>query len=236
MHCNSAQFDRRHFLKTAAAAAVLAGAAMAGWPPHAGAEEKKMTFPMPALPYPEDALEPVISAKTVSFHYGKHTKKYYDTTNEIVADGKYASMPLVEVIKSAHREKNTKLFNNAAQSWNHTFYWDQFKPGGRERTGKAAEAIQAAFGGYEDFRDKFAQAAEGQFGSGYAWLVDNNGTLEIITTPNGMTPLVNDQKPLLTVDVWEHAYYLDYQNERRKHVEAVLDNLINWQVIAQHMG
>ena len=229
--------DRRQFIRTAAAAAALAGAAVAGWTPLARAQEKqKMTFPMPPLPYAEDALEPTISAKTVSFHYGKHTKKYYDTTNELVAGGKYASMSLVEVIKAAHKDKETKLFNNAAQSWNHTFYWNQFKPDGRERTGKAAEAIKAAFGSHEAFRDKFAQAAEGRFGSGYAWLVDNKGKLEIVTTPNGVNPLVEDQKPILTVDVWEHAYYLDYQNKRGDHVKDVLDKLVNWQVVAQNMA
>lgn len=229
--------NRRQFIRTAAAAAALAGATVAGWTPLARAQEKqKMTFPMPPLPYPENALEPTISAKTVSFHYGKHTKKYYDTTNELVAGGKYASMSLVEVIKAAHKDKETKLFNNAAQSWNHTFYWNQFKPDGRERTGKAAEAIKAAFGSFDAFRDKFATAAEGQFGSGYAWLVDNKGKLEIVTTPNGVNPLVEDQKPILTVDVWEHAYYLDYQNKRGDHVKDVLDKLVNWQVVAQNMA
>lgn len=230
--------DRRQFIRTAAAAAALAGATVAGWTPLARAQEKqKMTFPMPPLPYPENALEPTISAKTVSFHYGKHTKKYYDTTNELVAGGKYASMSLVEVIKAAHKDKETKLFNNAAQSWNHTFYWNQFKPGGREFSGKAAEAIKSAFGSQEAFRDKFATAAEGQFGSGYAWLVDNKGKLEIVTFPNAENPLVEDgQKPILTVDVWEHAYYLDYQNKRGDHVKDVLDKLVNWQVIAQNMA
>ncbi|WP_027368368.1 superoxide dismutase [Desulfocurvibacter africanus] len=238
MHTQSARLNRRRFLQTTAAAAALVGAAMAGWTPlvMAQGQQKKEAFPMQPLPYPENALEPTISARTVSFHYGKHTKKYYDTTNEMVAGGKYAGMPLEEVFRAAHQEKNKKLFNNAAQAWNHTFYWNQFKPGGREFSGRAADAIKASFGGYEEFRDKFVKEAEGQFGSGYAWLVDNKGKLEIVTTPNAVNPLVKQQKPVLTVDVWEHAYYLDYQNKRGEHVKTVLDKLINWQVVAQNMA
>jgi Fe-Mn family superoxide dismutase len=186
---------------------------------------------LPPLPYALDALAPVISSETLSFHYGKHHKAYVDNLNKLVDGSDLAHAPLEQVIKAvAGKPEKAGIFNNAAQVWNHTFFWNSLKPGGGGApTGAVAGAIDAAFGSYDNFKKEFANAAMTQFGSGWAWLVAERGALRIMKTPNAETPITTGQVPLLTVDVWEHAYYLDYQNRRADFVAAVIDKLLNWE-------
>ena len=185
---------------------------------------------LPPLPYAEDALDPVISARTMSFHYGKHHKAYVDNLNKLVAGTDLSETPLEDLIKgTAGKADQAGLFNNAAQIWNHTFFWNSMKPGGGGApTGAIADAINSAFGGYENFKKEFTTAAVTQFGSGWAWLVADKGAVKLVKTANAETPLTGKATPLLTIDVWEHAYYLDYQNRRPDFVAAVIDNLLNW--------
>jgi Fe-Mn family superoxide dismutase len=187
-------------------------------------------FTLPPLPWDEAALDPVISARTMQFHYGKHHKAYVDKLNELVAGTRYAEMPLERVVmESAKSEADRKIFNNAAQAWNHTFFWHALTPGGGGKpSGEVASAIDAAFGSHDGFQKKFAEAAVNQFGSGWAWLVFKDGKLSITTTSNAGTPIAEGITPLLTLDVWEHAYYLDYQNRRPDFANAVLDKLVSW--------
>lgn len=194
-------------------------------------------FSLPPLPYAEDALDPVISARTMSFHYGKHHKTYVDKLNELSAGTRYAAMPLEQVIvESAKVDADKKIFNNAAQIWNHTFFWNCMKPqGGGKPTGDVAAAIDKAFGSYDDFRKKFAETAVNTFGSGWAWLVVKDGKLELQSTSNAATPIQNGITPLATIDVWEHAYYLDYQNKRPDFANAVIDKLLNWDFAASQL-
>ncbi len=187
-------------------------------------------FSLPPLPYADTALEPLISAHTLSFHYGKHHKTYVDNLNKLVEGKDLAQMSLEQIIHaSAGKADMAGVFNNAAQIWNHTFYWNSMKPnGGGMPTGAIAAAIDKDLGGYDKFKADFAAAAVTQFGSGWAWLVSDAGTLKIVKTGNAEVPLTKGQKPLLTIDVWEHAYYLDYQNLRAKYVETLIDKLLNW--------
>jgi len=187
-------------------------------------------FALPPLPYADTALEPLISANTLSFHYGKHHKTYVDNLNKLVEGKDLAQMSLEQIIAaSAGKPDMAGVFNNAAQIWNHTFYWNSLKPnGGGKPTGAIAAAIDKDLGGYDKFKTDFAAAAVTQFGSGWAWLVSDAGTLKIVKTGNAEVPLTKGQKPLLTIDVWEHAYYLDYQNLRAKYVETLIDKLLNW--------
>ena len=187
-------------------------------------------FSLPPLPYADTALEPLISAHTLSFHYGKHHKTYVDNLNKLVEGKDLAQMSLEQIIAaSAGKPDMAGVFNNAAQIWNHTFYWNSLKPnGGGKPTGAIAAAIDKDLGGYDKFKADFAAAAVTQFGSGWAWLVSDAGTLKIVKTGNAEVPLTKGQKPLLTIDVWEHAYYLDYQNLRAKYVETLIDKLLNW--------
>jgi Fe-Mn family superoxide dismutase len=185
---------------------------------------------LPPLPFATDALAPVISSETLSFHYGKHHKAYVDNLNKLVAGTDLAETPLEQVIKSvAGKADKAGIFNNAAQIWNHTFFWNSLKPGGGGApTGAVMPAINSAFGSYDNFKKEFSNAAMTQFGSGWAWLVAERGALHIMKTPNAETPLTTGQTALLTIDVWEHAYYLDYQNRRADFVAAVIDKLLNW--------
>jgi superoxide dismutase, Fe-Mn family len=187
-------------------------------------------FSLPPLPYADNALEPLISANTLSFHYGKHHKTYVDNLNKLVEGKDLAQMSLEDIIKkSAGNPDMVGVFNNAAQIWNHTFYWNSLKPnGGGKPTGAIAAAIDKDLGGYDKFKADFSAAAVTQFGSGWAWLVSDAGTLKIVKTGNAEVPLTKGQTPLLTIDVWEHAYYLDYQNLRAKYVESLIDKLLNW--------
>ena len=227
---------RREFM--AATAVTVAAAAFSGFAAQDAHAQGGPMFPMPALPYPEDALEPVISAKTLSFHYGKHTKAYYDNTNKALEGKAAAGLTLEKVFLDAAKDQaQAGLFNNAAQAWNHTFYFSCLKKGGGgQPSGKLAEAIKAGFGGHDAFVKAFSEAAATQFGSGWAWLVSDAGSLKVVKTANAMNPMVAGQKPLLTVDVWEHAYYLDYQNRRADYVKEVLEKLVNWEFVAKNLS
>src|SRR5690606_13216023 len=187
-----------------------------------------MTIKLPALPYDKTALAPYISEETLNFHYGKHHKGYVDKTNAAIAESKLEKASLEVIIREAEGIDQS-LFNNAAQVWNHNFYWSSLSPkGGGAPTGDIATLIDKSFGSHDEFSKKFAEAATGRFGSGWAWLVKARDKLEIRTTSNAETPLTKGATPLLTLDVWEHAYYLDYQNARKKYVAAFLDHLVNW--------
>jgi len=195
-------------------------------------------FTLPPLPYAENALEPVISANTISFHYGKHHKTYVDNLNNLVKGTDYENAPLEKIItETAGKADKAPLFNNAAQIWNHTFYWNSLKGnGGGKPTGKIAQMIDSAFGGYDNFRKELSATTVSQFGSGWGWLVQDGGALKIVKTANAEVPFTKGQKPLLTIDVWEHAYYLDHQNKRAAYVDAVIDKLLNWEFAAQNLG
>jgi Fe-Mn family superoxide dismutase len=188
-----------------------------------------MEHKLPKLPFNEDALEPVISKETIEFHYGKHHQAYVDNLNKLIAGTEFEDMELEEIIMKS----GGGIFNNAAQVFNHTFYWNCLAPnGGGKPEGKLAEAIDEAFGSFEKFKELFSAKAVGTFGSGWAWLVKNqDGALEIVSTGNADNPLTKGQTPLLTCDVWEHAYYIDYRNARAKYVEAFW-NLLNWDFVA----
>ena len=195
-------------------------------------------FKLAALPWDQAALEPVISAKTISFHYGKHHQTYVDTLNKLVEGTPHADKKLEEIVRDTAKAtdaKDKKIFNNAAQVWNHDFYWRSLTPNQTEATGKLASAIARDFGGVAELIAGLADAGKEQFGSGWAWLVSKDGKLSITKTGNAATPMAEGINCLLTVDVWEHAYYLDYQNARPKYLEAVLGKLLNWEFAAQNL-
>ncbi|NTW52628.1 MAG: superoxide dismutase [Chlorobiaceae bacterium] len=189
-----------------------------------------MSYQQPALPYADNALEPYISAQTIGFHYGKHHATYIKNYNGLVEGTPFDAKSIEEVIsETAADPAKVGVFNNGAQAWNHSFYWNSLTPnGGGEPTGEIAAKIVADFGSVDKFREELKNAAATQFGSGWAWLVLDNGTLKVVKTGNAQTPLTSGQTPLLCVDVWEHAYYLDYQNRRPDHVAALIDHLLNW--------
>jgi len=195
-------------------------------------------FTLPPLPYAENALEPVISANTMSFHYGKHHKTYVDNLNNLVKGTDYENASLEKIInETAGKADKADLFHNAEQTWNHTFYWHCLKRnGGGKPSGKLADMIDAAFGGYDSFRKEFSATTVSQFGSGWGWLVLDGGALKIVKTGNADVPFTKGQKPLLAIDVWEHAYYLDQQNKRAVYVDAVIDKLLNWNFATQNLG
>lgn len=184
---------------------------------------------LPELPYEKTALEPYISERTLDFHYGKHHASYVKKLNGLIEDTPLAGEELEEIIIASRNLDDASIFNNAAQVWNHSFFWKCLSPsGGGEPKGRVAAQIEESFGGYEKFREQFKAAAAGQFGSGWAWLVSNGGKLKITTTGNAGLPLVHGQKALLTLDLWEHAYYLDYQNRRGDYIDMFFDHLVNW--------
>ncbi len=195
-------------------------------------------FALPPLPYADTALAPVISANTLSFHYGKHHKTYVDNLNKLVPGSELEGASLVDIVKAtAGKADKAAFFNNAAQVWNHTFYWRCLKPnGGGKPSGDLAAKIDAAFGSIDGFRKEFANAAVTQFGSGWAWLVAEGGQLKVVKTGNAEVPLTRGQTPLLTIDVWEHAYYLDWQNRRADYVNALIDKLLNWDFAAENLA
>ena len=196
-------------------------------------------FQLAPLPWKDDALAPHISAQTISFHYGKHHAGYVDKLNKAVSSSaKYDNQPLEGVIQLASKHADdVGVFNNAAQAWNHAFYWRSMKPGGGgEPTGKLADAIKEGCGNFAAFKAQFAEAANGLLGSGWCWLVMDGGKLQIVRTSNADTPLTKGQKPLLVLDVWEHAYYLDVQNKRADYVTAFLEKLVNWDFAAQNFA
>ena len=190
------------------------------------------------LPYADNALDPIISAKTMGFHYGKHHKGYVDNLNKLVAGTEFADVPLEKIITAtAGKADKTAIFNNAAQTWNHTFYWRSLAPkGGGEPPAVLKQKIESSFGALEACKKELATAATTQFGSGWAWLVLDGDKLKVVKTGNADVPITTGLKPLLTIDVWEHAYYLDYQNRRADYVNAVLDKLINWDFAAENLG
>jgi len=192
-----------------------------------------MAFELPPLPWAEDALAPHISAETIEYHYGKHHKTYVDNLNNAIDGTPDADLTLGEIILKAEGP----LFNNSAQVWNHTFFWNSLSPnGGGQPTGAVADKITADFGSYDEFRTQITQAGITQFGSGWAWLIDNGGKLEVTKTANADLPLKHGQKALWTIDVWEHAYYIDYRNARPKFIDVVLDNLVNWDFVNQNLA
>ena len=192
-----------------------------------------MAFELPPLPYDRTALEPHISAETLDFHHGKHHQAYVTNLNKQIEGTEFADMDLVAIIRKAQGG----IFNNAAQVWNHTFYWHCMKPGGGgEPTGKLGEAIAKAFGSFAAFKEQFTATAVGTFGSGWAWLVQRpDGSLALVSTPNAATPITGADTPLLTCDVWEHAYYIDYRNARPKYVESFW-NVVDWDSVAGRMA
>ncbi len=192
-----------------------------------------MAFELPPLPYSLDALAPHISKETLEYHYGKHHQTYVTNLNNLTADTPDADASLEDIIAKA----DGGLFNNAAQVWNHTFYWSSMTPdGGGAPTGEVADKINSAFGSYDTFKADFAKAATTQFGSGWAWLVDNGGNLEITQTSNADLPLKHSAKALLTIDVWEHAYYIDFRNARPNYINTFLDSLVNWDFVAANLA
>lgn len=196
-----------------------------------------MSITLPDLPFSKDALEPHISANTLEFHHGKHHNAYVTNLGKLIAGTPMENLSLEEIImKSAKDASMTGVFNNAAQVWNHTFYWNCMKKnGGGKPSGKIAAAIDKTFGSYEKFIEEMKNAATTQFGSGWAWLVKEGDALKIMKTSNADTPMVHGAKALLTIDVWEHAYYLDWQNRRPDYVAAFLDNLVNWDFVESQM-
>jgi superoxide dismutase, Fe-Mn family len=193
---------------------------------------------LPPLPYAENALEPVISAKTLSFHYGKHHKTYVETTNKLIVGTELAELPLEEIVRAtAGKSDRVAIFNNAAQAWNHQFYWQSLKPPGGDPPAAALKhKLEESFGSLEACKKELSSNAVGQFGSGWAWLVLEGTRLKVIKTANAETPITQGAKPLLAIDVWEHAYYLDYQNRRADHVSAVIDKLLNWEFAARNLA
>jgi superoxide dismutase, Fe-Mn family len=200
--------------------------------------DKTALHVLPPLPYAEAALDPVISARTIGFHHGKHHQGYVDTLNKLIAATDLASLSLVKLINdTAGKTDTAAIFNSAAQVWNHTFYWRSLRPkGGGEPPAALKSLIETSFGTLDACKKELATAATTQFGSGWAWLVLDAGILRVVKTGNAETPLTMGVTPLLTIDVWEHAYYLDYQNRRADYVNAVLDKLIHWGFAADNLG
>lgn len=197
-----------------------------------------MPYTLPSLPYAYDALEPYISKSTLEFHHDKHHAAYVNKFNDAVEGTDLDSKPLEDVIRAiAGNPDKQGIFNNGAQAWNHTFYWSSMKPGGGGTpSGEVLKKIEADFGSFDDFVTAFKTAGATQFGSGWAWLVLDNGTLNVTKTANADNPLASGQVPLMTMDVWEHAYYLDYQNKRPDYIDAFLSHLVNWDFVASNMA
>jgi Fe-Mn family superoxide dismutase len=229
----SPQLDRRGFLALSGQAALLLATGTLF-----SCQRREAAHARATLPYAVNALEPVISADTIKVHYGKHHQGYINKFNQLIAGTRYAGKTLKEVIiATADRPDKAVIFNNAAQAWNHDFYWQSLSPtGGGEPPASIAKRINADFGSFGAFKRRLSQVAVEHFGSGWAWLVLDGGRLKIVTTKNAGNPMTQDQQPLLTIDVWEHAYYLDYQNRRADYVKAVLDQRINWAFAAQNLG
>ncbi len=230
---------RRDFMGGAVAAAAVSGAQSASSAAANPQAAPARMIELPPLPWGESDLAPHISQETISFHYGKHHKAYVDNTNRMIAGTELSSASLEDIVKATGGKPDKKgLFNNSAQVWNHTFYWKSLSPkGGGQPTGKLLDAVKSDFGDFAKLREELAKAAVTQFGSGWAWLVLEGGKLKVEQTPNAETPLTNPaKKPLLTIDVWEHAYYVDYRNRRPDYVNVVLDKLINWEFAAANLG
>jgi Fe-Mn family superoxide dismutase len=225
--------DRRDFIITAASTAAILGTV--GF---SGKAQAASPVALPQLPYTENGLEPIITAKTISFHYGKHHKTYVDNLNKLAAGTEFADLPLEKIISAtAGQADKAAIFNNAAQIWNHNFYWQSLTPkGGGEPPAALKQKIIDSFGSVDTCIKELAGAAITQFGSGWAWLVMAGDKLKVVKTANAEVPFTSGMKPLLTIDVWEHAYYLDYQNRRADYVNTVLDKLINWEFALKNVG
>ena len=195
-------------------------------------QRKTLRFDLPPLPYAEDALAPIISAETLQFHHGKHHRKYVDTMNQLLGQNPVNAASLEEVV----RNSSGKLFNNAAQAWNHDFFWHSLSPKGGRPSGALLAQIEKDFGSYERFVEAFARAGNEQFGSGWAWLVEKDGKLQVMATANADTPMAHGVRCLLTVDVWEHAYYIDYRNQRDRFLVAVIEKRLDWAFAEQNLG
>ena len=224
------------------ALAALAGMGVPAWAAEPAADPAASgtspAFTLPALPYAQEALEPYVSARTMSFHYSKHHQAYVDNLNKLVAGTPWAAERSLEgvVVQSAGMADKTAVFNNAAQAWNHAFFWKSMKPGGGGRpAGRLMDLMGKSFGGFDEFKNAFLTAAVAQFGSGWVWLVQEGDALKIVKTSNADTPIAHGPTALLTCDVWEHAYYLDYQNRRKDFVEAFLNHLANWEFAASQV-
>jgi superoxide dismutase, Fe-Mn family len=191
----------------------------------------RLRLQLPPLPFAEDALAPVISAETIQFHYGKHHRKYVDTTNQLLEKEPAQARTLEELVRSA----SGKLFNNAAQAWNHDFYWHSLSPKAAAPSVTLRRQLERDFGSYESFVERLATAATGQFGSGWAWLVQKDGKLEVMATPDAQTPMAQGIRCLLTLDVWEHAYYIDYRNQREHYVQALIEQRLNWEFAEKNL-
>ena len=192
-----------------------------------------MEHTLPPLPFDKNALAPHMSEETLEYHYGKHHQTYVTNLNKLIPGTEFENLPLEEIVKKS----SGGIFNNSAQVWNHTFFWNSLSPkGGGAPTGALADAINAKYGSYDKFKEEFAKVATGTFGSGWTWLVKKtDGTVDIVSTSNAATPLTTDAKPLVTIDVWEHAYYIDYRNARPKFIEAYW-NIVNWDFVAKNFG
>jgi superoxide dismutase, Fe-Mn family len=265
MKRNVVDLNRRQFLAGAVAGTALLAAGAVSVPSvlHAVSNDKKATppasppvdllyktpwrspagsgtapFDLPPLPYAQDALAPHISAETLEFHYGKHHRGYIDKINGLVENTDWIGKFLDEIIRgTAGNPDKAAIFNNAAQAWNHEFYWQSMRSGGGGApSADLAKKIEADFGNFNNFKNAFASAAATQFGSGWAWLVMESGSLKIVKTANADTPMVHNQLPILTIDVWEHAYYIDYRNRRADYIAAYLDHLVNWDFAAKNFG
>jgi Fe-Mn family superoxide dismutase len=228
---------RRDFLKFSLSAGAFAVLTTAGLTACQETRTGNSAIQLPPLPYKKDALEPYISQKTLEFHYGKHHQGYVNKLNTLIAGTKYAEMPLEEIVKATQAKSDeSAIFNNAAQVFNHTFYWNSMKSGGGGKPqGQIERQINEAFGGYKNFSEQFSNAATSQFGSGWAWLVRDGETLKVMNTANADTPIAHGLNPILTIDIWEHAYYLDYQNRRADYVQAYLDHLANWDFVENNL-
>jgi Fe-Mn family superoxide dismutase len=192
---------------------------------------EKLHLQLPPLPYAEDALAPVVSAETIQLHHGKHHRKYVDTANQLLEKEANGARTLEELVRTS----SGKLFNNAAQVWNHNFYWQSLSPRPSKPSGALRAQLERDFGSYEAFVDKLAAAANGQFGSGWAWLVQKDGKLEVMATPNAESPMAKGLRCLLTIDVWEHAYYVDYRNQRDRYVQALIEQRLNWEFAERNL-
>ena len=229
--------NRREGMMMVAGAAVAGAAGLLGCSTTVvQAQAPAGPFVQPPLPFPEPQLAPTISDRTVTLHYGKHHASYYANLNTLTKDTKYETMKLPEVVVEANQETDRRIFNNAGQAWNHELYWQQFTPGGAKApSGRLSQMIDEVFGSVDAMKAKLKTDSATVFGSGWGWLAQDGDKLTIITTSGGDGPLTKNLTALIGIDVWEHAYYLDYENRRADHIQAVLDNIINWDVVASRL-
>lgn len=232
--------QRRAFLKWSIGAGTMAALGLTILSCSRSQEDGNQPFRLPSLPYAMDALGPHLSEETLRIHYGKHHRGYVANTNRLVADTNLAKKTLIEIMRQSYQPqacRQSSIFNNAAQVYNHTFYWNSMTPeGGGEPGGLMLEWVDKSFGSYADFRKTFSDKARTQFASGWTWLVLQDGKLQVLNTPNADTPIVHGIEPLLVLDVWEHAYYLDYKNRRDQYIDVFFDHLINWEFAANNLG